>query len=203
MIPVDQITAKHVIFDLDGTLIDSAPAILYSFAKAFSVCGCTPAVPLSPSLIGPPLMKTLALLAGTHDPSVLNPLAEAFKTYYDDAGYRDTKAFPGVTESLISLMRRRASLYLATNKRIIPTKKIIDYLGWDNYFVKLYALDSYEPPLKTKAELLGYIIRENNLILSETTYIGDRNEDRAAAVANNISYEMVGWGYIEGGLTAE
>jgi len=43
-----------VIFDLDGTLIDSAPGILQGFAEAFAYCGVTPQVPWSKSLIGPP-----------------------------------------------------------------------------------------------------------------------------------------------------
>jgi len=66
------VTISHIIFDLDGTLIDSAPAILAGFEAAFSACGRAPKVPVTPSVIGPSLMETLAVLTGTTEPGVLN-----------------------------------------------------------------------------------------------------------------------------------
>ena len=44
-----------ILFDLDGTLIDSSPGILASFARVLAAHGLTPVVPLEPLLIGPPL----------------------------------------------------------------------------------------------------------------------------------------------------
>lgn len=197
MIDIEKIQAKHIIFDLDGTLIDSAPAILDSFAKAFDACGRTPLVPLVPTLTGPPLMQILTQLAGTDSNEVLNPLFEAFKAHYDEAGYLQTTMFPGISETLEELRRRGHVLYLATNKRIVPTQKIIEYFGWQDHFVGIYALDCYVPALKTKAELLGCIVEERGLDVTETLYVGDRDEDGKVAVANRLGFLMVGWGYAE------
>ena len=57
----------HVLFDLDGTLIDSAPAILASYRDAFAACGREAVVPIDASIVGPPLVETLQMLAGTTD----------------------------------------------------------------------------------------------------------------------------------------
>ena len=62
---------QAILFDFDGTLIDSARSILAGFELALAREGLQAAVPLSASLIGPPLPKTLAKLAGTEDPAVI------------------------------------------------------------------------------------------------------------------------------------
>jgi phosphoglycolate phosphatase len=195
MIDFEEIQAKHIIFDLDGTLIDSAPTILDSLAKAFYACGRTPLVPLVPTLIGPPLIQILAQLTGTDAPKVLGPILEAFKNHYDEVGFRQTTAFPGISSMLGELQRRNHNLYLATNKRIVPTRKIIDLFEWQKRFIAIYALDAYSPALSSKSDLLERIILEHELDISETIYVGDRKEDEEASMKNSIDFLMVKWGY--------
>ena len=83
---------SHILFDLDGTLIDSAPAILASFQAAFAASGVTPVRPISNDIIGPPLTETLQLLAGNTDATLIARLSEAFKASYDSSGYQATTA---------------------------------------------------------------------------------------------------------------
>ena len=73
-----------VIFDLDGTLVDSADGILASFTGAFSACGRTPVLlPLSPDIIGPPLLPTLCTLAGCSDERSGSDFSEPLLSPYD------------------------------------------------------------------------------------------------------------------------
>ena len=58
---------SDVIFDLDGTLVDSAPSILLCLAEALASQGIAPIFPLSSSLIGPPLHETLRNISGCKD----------------------------------------------------------------------------------------------------------------------------------------
>ncbi|MDR1461569.1 MAG: HAD hydrolase-like protein, partial [Azoarcus sp.] len=53
----------HIIFDLDGTLIDSAAAIVASYRTAFAACGIAPAQNIDADIVGPPINETLRLLA--------------------------------------------------------------------------------------------------------------------------------------------
>jgi phosphoglycolate phosphatase len=184
-----------IIFDLDGTLVDSSAGILASFAGAFQSCGQKPVHALSSDIIGPPLMQTLHLLAGTEDVAVIEPLAAAFKAYYDEEGFRETKVYAGVPAMLQLLAQDSRPVFIATNKRKRPTDAIIDWLKWGSYFQAVYALDSFQPPAPSKGALIRHILDTHQLAPGRTLYIGDREDDaRAASEANTCFYQAV-WGY--------
>lgn len=185
----------HLIFDLDGTLIDSAPGILKSLAEAFAVCGYVPRRALNADVIGPPLMETIADLSGTNESASHLALANAFKAIYDREGYRASTAFFGVNDMLANLYANNIKLYIATNKRISPARMIIDYFGWTFYFSGIYALDSFEPPLKSKADVLAAILKKYAINRQNVLYIGDRQEDEDAASFNHIAFAQAMWGY--------
>jgi len=191
---------KHIIFDLDGTLIDSSDSILDSFASAFKDCDIDLKRPLTESVIGPPLKVTLSLLSGTNDHAKLELLAKKFKANYDSFGYLNTKVYPGVSKMLDSLMRYNIVMYIATNKRILPTLKIINYFGWDKYFVSIFSTDSIGKSNKSKEQVIQHIIKEHH-ILNEVIYIGDTEEDMLASNNAKIPFVFAKWGY--GSLNAD
>lgn len=184
-----------IIFDLDGTLIDSSAGILAGFRGAFDAVGMEVKHPITEHIIGPPLMETLALLAGTDDVTVLHPLADAFMVYYDTEGYRSTTLFPGVESLLARLAALQIPLFIATNKRAIPTRRIVDHLGLAQYFAAVYALDSFSPKLANKSQLLARIALAHHLPAAATLYVGDRREDEKAASNNGMPFAMALWGY--------
>jgi len=190
-----------LIFDLDGTLVDSSEGILGSFAGAFARCGSTPVRPLTAELIGPPLMETLAQLAGSDDSAVLRPLAESFKAHYDTEGYKLTRVFPEVPGMLCKLAASY-SLYIATNKRLLPTQRILEFLNWTGHFRGIYALDYFDPPLLRKSDLISRILSVHRLDKRHTVYVGDRDEDRLAADANQLLFGLAAWGYGSTGTPA-
>lgn len=186
---------KHIIFDLDGTLIDSAPGILSSLAMVLDEAGMACRVPLTSSLIGPPLQETLSILTGTHDPDLIRAYVESFKHHYDGGGYKDTRVYPGVAEMLAALHARGFFLHLATNKRYTPTRLILDYFGWDSFFQSVYALDLFDPRLPDKSAMLKALLDERSLLPGEAIYIGDKVEDGLAAEKNDLEFLGVAWGY--------
>ncbi|WP_417511933.1 HAD hydrolase-like protein [Methylophaga sp.] len=184
----------NIIFDLDGTLIDSSASILSATEQAFRHCKYSPQVPFTEELIGPPLMKMLQTVAGTDDQNILENLAQTFKYCYDSEGYKKTSVFEGIDELLSELKADGHRLFIATNKRLIPTQKIISYLGWENYFEGIYALDTC-PYATTKTQMLTYILDKHQLNFEESLYIGDTVPDRIAATDNAMPFLMVSWGY--------
>ncbi len=183
-----------IIFDLDGTLVDSSSGILQAIDDAFKHCNVTMKLPLTSTLIGPPLNELIVMLSGTVDRETLAAISAAFKDNYDSAGYKITTAFDGVNELLDHLYKAGHTLYLATNKRIIPTRKIIEYFSWGKYFEEVYALDLFSHT-DSKKDLIAHIINIHQLDTSNTVYIGDTLADSVATRANGIYYIMAMWGY--------
>lgn len=190
----------HILFDLDGTLIDSAPAILASFRKAFASTGIAPVHAIDESIIGPPLTEALQILAGSTEPALIARLAEAFKASYDSDGYKATAAYAGVGDLLGELAAAGLKLSIATNKRIHPTRLILAHLGWSDYFANVYALDLFTPRLPDKAAMIGRLLADRGIPREQAIYIGDRSEDGESADANGLPFIAVTWGY--GSLTA-
>lgn len=192
---------RHILFDLDGTLVDSAPGILQSFHVALDSLGLEPAVPLARGLIGPPLLEIVDRLLPKASGRTRRQVAEAFKQDYDLRGVLASERFDGIDNCLAQLNSEGASLWLATNKRQVPTLRLAYAFGWDRLFKGIYSLDSFTPAKPAKAQLLSAILERNQIGLDEAVYIGDRKEDEEAASACGLRFVMVAWGYGSGAPT--
>jgi phosphoglycolate phosphatase len=186
---------QHIIFDLDGTLIDSAPSILHCLGVALKKNKLESKIPLTNSIIGPPLVDTLKLLAGADSPLILDELVDSFKDAYDGEGYKASIPYKGADEMLRALNNSDISVHVATNKRIIPTKKIIEHLSWGHFFNSIYALDAGGIRFNSKSDLLISIIKEKNLNPLRTVYVGDIKADYEAAKKAGMQFIFVEWGY--------
>jgi phosphoglycolate phosphatase len=185
-----------VIFDLDGTLIESAPSILIGLDSAIRKSGLLPVLPLEPCLIGPPLKDTLRKLVGDQSGADLDMLVSDFKAYYDTEGFKKSIIYPGIQELLNQLIQSNIALYLATNKRLKPTLEIVDYFGWTSLFDGVYAIDKYEDaPFSNKASMIDALINMESIEREGCIYIGDRIEDHEASSVNGIEAILVKWGY--------
>lgn len=184
-----------LIFDFDGTLIDSAPGILNAFAEALRETGIEPCTPLDHSLIGPPLTETLKRLSGSDDEALIQSLTDSFKRHYDTTGVITTGAYPGIDAMLAHFAEAGMAMHISTNKRISVTLAILDHLGWGDRFVSVYALDMVTPRLPGKAQLLTKQLAEQQLDPASTIYVGDKYEDGEAAEANGLAFHYASWGY--------
>lgn len=187
---------KNIIFDLDGTLIDSAPGIIGCFRQILEDRALQTVRPLDDSLIGPPLRDTLRALTGlADDDHRLDLLVEDFKSHYDRAACLTTPAYAGITPALEALKARGINLHIATNKRILPTQRIVENLGWEELFTSVYARDSFSPPLKSKAQLIQRLLLEQGISADHSIYVGDTQEDGKSARENEMPFWAVLWGY--------
>ncbi len=157
--------------------------------------GVKPCVPLGPELIGPPLRDTLIKISGTTDANVVDCLTETFKKNYDEEAYRSTKIFQGIDQALEFLASRGTWMYILTNKRIYPTRKIVAWLGWDHFFQGLYSVGAFEPCVSSKVGALAQILTSRAIPKSSAVYVGDRTEDLMAAQANDLPFVAVSWGH--------
>ena len=186
---------RAIVFDLDGTLIDSAAGILESCSAAFKAVGIVPCIGPSTSLIGPPLKDILTQMLGYHDPTLLAALSNAFKAHYDAVGYRSSQPYDGIEDLLNTLAERNVPLYIATNKRALPTRLILQMLHWTDRFQGIYSLDSFAPALPNKGALLQQLLQQEHLSALDTVYVGDRDEDALAAQQAELPFARATWGY--------
>jgi len=119
-----------LICDLDGTLVDSFFGIAEALRHASVCVGIKPMVPLDRSLVGPPLDDLLKKVAGAVDPKTLTHLRLAFVESYDGAARGLTRPFDGFPGMLKTVAERGHEIALATNKKFIPTLKILQHLRW-------------------------------------------------------------------------
>jgi phosphoglycolate phosphatase len=187
---------KTIIFDLDGTLVDSAPGIIECFKQTLQEKNISPVISLDSCLIGPPLRETLQSLTGmTENDHQLDELAEDFKNRYDQTACHVTPAYAGIASALAKIHSMGIGLHIATNKRIHPARQIIEHLGWNKFFDSVYARDSFSPPLKSKAQLIRRLVEERNIDCQYTVYVGDTRDDGKAAKENQMQFWAALWGY--------
>jgi phosphoglycolate phosphatase len=184
-----------VIFDLDGTLIDSAPGILQAYEAAFLHCGVTPCRPWSTDLIGPPLQQTIVMQCGSQDPLLLESLRAEFIACYDSDGFRLSTPYFGIQDLLKMLQSRGVRQFIATNKRIVPTQSILSHLGWDEMFEGVFGVDSLTAAQTPKADVIDYITHTFGLTGERSLYVGDRLEDYEAAFTAGLPFALATWGF--------
>ena len=185
----------HILFDFDGTLVDSAPAILSCFTRVLEVHGLSAMTAIDSSLIGPPLRQTLATLSGSDDAALLDALSATFKDVYDSEACLETPAYAGCQQTLERLHEQGFSLSIATNKRLLPTQRILSALGWQGLFGEVLASDSYPTRYKDKAGMIAVLLERCGVASSSAVYIGDTVADGRAAAANAVEFWPVAWGY--------
>jgi phosphoglycolate phosphatase len=185
---------RYVLFDLDGTLVDSRPGIIAGLRHALAVLGHElPATPLDWA-IGPPLADVLArLLARFGDGRVEEGVA-AYRQWYGAVGLFDARPYPGVPEVLARLDAAGRSLFVATSKRVDFARTVVGQFGLAGFFRGVYGpgLDGQHA---RKDDLLRHLLASEGLAPAETVLVGDREHDVAAARANGLRVVGVVWGY--------
>ena len=100
-----------------------------------------------------------------------------------------------MAEALAALAEMGADLHIATNKRLLPTERILEFLGWRPWFRTVYAADMPGRGFKAKGAMVAAQLADLSLPPEAACYIGDRQEDRQAAEQNRLSFISACWGY--------
>ena len=188
---------KNILFDLDGTLIDSAPGIEASFYIAYLKVYKTACPKNITTFIGPPIDQVLIAVNGETNLEIINCFVDAFKQHYDTEGYKKSKPYNDVELVLEVLLKNKLNVFIATNKREKPTKLILEYLSIGKYFNDIYCPDMEELKFKNKTDLIAHILKTNSLLFNETIMIGDTIHDGLAADKNKLDFALVEYGYGE------
>jgi len=188
------IAEDNLIFDLDGTLFDSAPEILVCLKKALQLNNIDINDNLNKSIIGPPLKETLKNLVQKKDTVKIDKIIENFIELYDSDYCYKTKLYKGVQETL-KILEKKKNLILITNKRIVPTEKMLKNSKIIELFDNYFSVDPNDQSKKDKSTLISKTIKDYKIDPQNTAYIGDTMGDFIASKKNNIKFIFAGWGY--------
>jgi phosphoglycolate phosphatase len=191
-----------VFFDLDGTLVDSRPGIEESLRAAFArhVPGSQP--PPIGDLLGRPLTGLLeGALAGL-DQTAMPALAATFAEHYDAEGWRLSRPYPDVVEALGTLAAAGVRQVLVTNKRLRPTKAILEACGLASFLERVVTPDMARPPYPDKAAMGRAACDACGVSGKDVLVVGDSVEDRLMAEASGAVFSVAGWGYGDAAATA-
>ncbi|MEH6786537.1 MAG: phosphoglycolate phosphatase [Paracoccus sp. (in: a-proteobacteria)] len=187
-----------IVFDLDGTLIDSAPDI---HACVNAVLRQNRLAPLGQDRVrsfiggGVDLLWTRIIAALRIDPAYRSDLIASFMTRYHDATAL-TRLFPGVVEALGTLADRGHPLGICTNKPMGPTRAILDHFGIAGSFAHVTSGDCLpqkkpDPaPLRAALAALGADPAQPRAI-----YVGDSEFDARCAAAIQVPFLIYTKGY--------
>jgi phosphoglycolate phosphatase len=186
-----------VLFDLDGTIVDSAPGITSSLAYTFEAMGLP--VPSPARLlewVGPPIMDSFRDLAG-FDPLTSARALAIYREHYVLTGVFDADLYPGVPDVLRAIHDAGLPLSLATSKPESTARLILEHYDLTKYFDELTGA-SEDEVRSAKADVVDEALRRlrvRGTDLSRPVMVGDRSHDVHGAAAHEVPTIFVTWGY--------
>lgn len=186
-----------VLFDLDGTIVDSAPGITATLAQTFEHLGLP--VPSPAELlayVGPPILDSFRDLAH-FDLAEAQRALDIYRPLYLATGAFDATVYPGLEDVLRSIHEAGIPLSLATSKPETPARVVLDHYALTRYFDELTGASDDEVRSK-KADVVAEALRrlrEGGADLSSPVMIGDRHHDIDGAAAHDVPTIFVTWGY--------
>lgn len=185
----------HLIFDLDGTLIDSRPGIHASLKQTIQQTFPHINVDSLVFQIGPQIRDIMRTVLGQLTELQLDSLETRFRSLYDNFGWKEYSVYTGVIETLKTLTSRAKQLYIVTNKPQLPTRQILTEASLHTFFCEVITPDTHQPKFRNKASMLYFLLDKHKMSLNQTIYVGDSEEDAISAQICGVDFIGVEYGY--------
>lgn len=189
-----------VVFDLDGTLIDSAPDMHRAVNLMLADLGCAPlTLPDIRTMVGDGASALIARALAARQCVNADPAKalDDFLAHYEADPTNVTRTFAGVAETLERLRSIGLTLAVCTNKPTRLTEMILERLGIDRYFARVVAGDSM-PFRKPDPRALMEVVDGFGAAKEATLMVGDSEVDAATAHAASVPFALMTYGYHRG-----
>jgi phosphoglycolate phosphatase len=192
--------SRLVLFDLDGTLVDSSPGIHASVRFAASELGLAePTTAQLRAMVGPPLQEGFALGFGLSRTDVAHAVA-AYRAHYSAGAMLDAPAYPGIPELLARLRADGATLAVATSKPEPFAVAILEHVGLLDRFASVHGA-TLDGAVRHKDQVVGAALARHPAGRAPVL-VGDRAQDVLGAAAHGLPCVGAGWGPAEDGELA-
>lgn len=186
---------QTILFDLDGTLTDSAPGILQSVRHACRKMGLP--VPEEATLrrfLGPPLPSSFRDYLHLNEADTARAVA-GFREYYPEKGIFENEVYPGIPELLRDLKHAGKTVVMATSKPELFARRIMEHFSLEGYFDAICGA-SLDESRSDKGEVIAYALRTAAITdLRHTVMVGDREHDVKGAARNGLPCIGAVYGY--------
>ena len=195
-------SASLVVFDLDGTLVDSAFDLYRAMNLSLERLGL-PSVTEQQVRVwigkGTSLFckSTLQYLKGEIDPVLHQQLLDTFLEIYNAEPCIETRPFHGILEFLEWGLQHNKKMVCVTNKPEQPARLIVEALDMSKYFIDVIGGDRFEERKPHPRQLL-HCVEEYQIEKSQTLMFGDSSNDVEAARRAGIDCIVVSYGYNHG-----
>lgn len=189
---------RLVIFDCDGTLIDSQHAIYGSMAEAFGSIGLpAPSRAEVLGVVGLSLPQALAVLAPAESESVRRQLVDAYRNGFVGVRSRPDHTetlYDGIAATVTALAGRPDTLLgIATGKSKRGVARLLAQESWQSHFATIQTADDH--PSKPHPSMILQAMTETGATPHETVMVGDTSYDMEMALAAGVGAIGVAWGY--------
>jgi phosphoglycolate phosphatase len=184
-----------LLFDLDGTLTDSAPGIVGCINHALVAMARPPwpEVRLQP-MIGTPLATIFAVVLESGDELLLDTAVRHYRQRFDAVGIFENALYPGVVAALDELRGAGHELRVVTAKPAPAARRVLDHFGIAGHFAAVHG-----PALTDrgcdKADLVAAALEAARMSPRAAVMVGDRVDDVRAARRHGVRAVAAGWGY--------
>lgn len=185
---------SHIIFDLDGTLIDSTETFRFCLEYALKKMNYPkPTVDDVNPLIGPPILRTFQEVFGFTLDEARQGYRYYLEEYVDNGRMYKTPVYEGVKETLHVLSERHYFLGVATTKNETNARKIIKGMAFDIQSDRVYGTYN-DGTRSSKKEIIADLLTDHNIRnLADVLMVGDRYYDIVGA--REVGIDSVGVTY--------
>ena len=186
-----------ILFDLDGTIVDSAPGITATLAYTFEQMGLPIPTPSElVAYVGPPILDSFRDRAG-FTPEQAQHALEIYRPQYLETGVYNATVYDGLPGVLRAIHSAGVPLSLATSKPELPASLILEHFGLASQF-DIITGASADEVRSAKADVVAEALVRLEAFgadLSNPVMVGDREHDVHGAAAHGIPTIFVEWGY--------
>lgn len=186
-----------ILFDMDGTLLDSAPGVTASAAQALAAVGA-PVPPMDKlrRLVGPPMIESFRTVLNLDEKTAQKAL-QHYRKAYADHGAEQSSPYAGIMDLLKHVHSAGIPMAVATSKVEDQAIRLARRFGIEGHFVNVCGASDVEGR-SSKADVIAELLlrlQSEGVDISKPAMVGDRSYDVAGAAEHGIPTIFALWGY--------